>query len=117
MFYILAPNTEDIDAFQTIFRHEIEKIQKKLQTFTKVLRQLEVSFPYLLLMFCDSLVCVRILNVCFNLSIRCFIMILLSFFQMKRCFLFLGGGGMCGFFYLYILLFIGCVVFLNLLLL
>lgn len=44
LFYILAPNTEDIDAFQTIFRHEIEKIQKKLQTFTKVLRQLEVIF-------------------------------------------------------------------------
>ena len=38
-----APNTEDIDAFQTIFRHEIEKIQKKLQTFAKILRQLEVS--------------------------------------------------------------------------
>lgn len=103
MFYILAPNTEDIDAFQTIFRHEIEKIQKKLQTFTKVLRQLEVSFPYLLLMFCDSLVCVRILNVCFNLSIRCFIMILLSFFQMKRCFLFFGGGV---FFFIYIFFFL-----------
>lgn len=45
LFHIfLAPNTEDIDAFQTIFRHEIEKIQKKLQTFTKVLRQLEVIF-------------------------------------------------------------------------
>nr|XP_022295900.1 uncharacterized protein LOC111105802 isoform X2 [Crassostrea virginica] len=38
-----SPNTEDIDAFQTIFRHEIEKIQKKLQTFAKILRQLEIN--------------------------------------------------------------------------
>lgn len=41
--WLQTPNTEDIDAFQTIFRHEIEKIQKKLQTFTKVLRQLEIN--------------------------------------------------------------------------
>lgn len=100
MFYILAPNTEDIDAFQTIFRHEIEKIQKKLQTFTKVLRQLEVSFPYLLLMFCDSLVCGRILNIH-----SLFYYDIVIIFSNEKVFPFLGGGG-CVVFFIYIFFFL-----------
>ncbi|XP_048740930.2 universal stress protein Sll1388-like [Ostrea edulis] len=41
--WLQTPNTEDIDAFQTIFRHQIEKIQRKLQTFAKILRQLGIN--------------------------------------------------------------------------
>lgn len=41
--WLQTPNREDVDAFQTIFKHEIEKIQRKLQTFANILRQLGVN--------------------------------------------------------------------------
>jgi len=42
IFIILAPNPAEVDAFQTILNHEIQKVQTRLEEFAQYMKDLKV---------------------------------------------------------------------------